>query len=134
MDNICAQTAVPYLLQSAHYYVIVPIIAEARRRLERSLQVARENTGFGRSPELISIVLVAGIRSDRCTRYADRLTATMAEAIGALSPQRRVSHDINPIGSSCRHVARLTISFVIGGRCLCRVGSIKPRPAPAVAP
>src|SRR5258706_16212439 len=52
MDNICAQTAVPYLLQSAHYYVIAPIIAEVRRRLERSLQVARGNTGFGRSPEL----------------------------------------------------------------------------------
>ena len=79
MDNICAQTAVPYLLQSAHYYGIAPIIAQARRRLERLLQMARGNTGFGRSPELISIVLVAGIRYDRCTRYADRLTATMAE-------------------------------------------------------
>ncbi len=78
MDNICAQTPVPCLLQSAHYYVIAPITAEATR-LERSLQVARGNTGFGRSPELISIVLVAGIRYDRCTRYADRLTATMAE-------------------------------------------------------
>src|SRR5260370_186731 len=75
MDNICAQTAVPYLLQSAHYYVIAPIIAQARRRLERLLQIARGNKGFRPSTGLITIVLVAGIRSDRFMPYADRFTA-----------------------------------------------------------
>src|SRR5260221_6654673 len=31
MDNICAQMPVPCLLQSAHYWVIAPIIAEDRK-------------------------------------------------------------------------------------------------------
>src|SRR5262245_38718880 len=51
-----------------------------------------------------------------------------------LSPQRRVSIDVNPIGSSRRHMTGLTIRLVISRRCLCTAVSIEPRPAPAVAP
>src|SRR5262249_43539967 len=35
-----------------------------------------------------------------------------------LSPQRRVSIDVNPIGSSRRHMTGLTIRLVISRRCL----------------
>src|SRR5262245_27735785 len=51
-----------------------------------------------------------------------------------LSPQRWVSVDINPIGSSRRHMTGQTIRPVVGRRRLGRVASIEPRPTPAVAP
>src|SRR5262249_57306377 len=51
-----------------------------------------------------------------------------------LSPQRRGSIYVKPIGSSRRHMTGLTIRLVISRRCLLRAVSIEPRPAPAVAP
>src|SRR5262249_9133727 len=51
-----------------------------------------------------------------------------------LSPQRRGSLDINPIGSSRRHMTGLTNHPVISRRCLLRAGSIETPPPPPPAP
>src|SRR5580704_14852379 len=61
------------------------------------------------------------------------VVTTLHEA-SPLSLQCGVSIDVDPIRRLRRHVAGFAIQSVVGGCCLCGVGSIEPRPAPPIAP
>jgi hypothetical protein len=104
-------------------------------RLKASAPAGRKNGSFlpqtarSAGPPGADIFLEFGIQRDVALVVAEQIELDLVIAgsskerrvqgpASALSPQRRVSADINPIGTLRRHMTGSTIRFVVGRRCL----------------